>query len=168
MLISDTVTSYAPKCSLTRTTQLTFAPARRCKAKCIDHERRLSYRRCRRLQARSECALCLFVPFEGLSGTRNEFISLFSSQHSTLHFSFLNRDMSKNKGKQVAKAFTNAPVMLNAATGSANPAASLSALWTYIEPALDHIVKSPTNDPGGKAPSIDVGLYAGIHSACYN
>ncbi|GLB36567.1 hypothetical protein LshimejAT787_0308550 [Lyophyllum shimeji] len=58
--------------------------------------------------------------------------------------------------------------MLNPATGSANPASSLSALWAYLQPALDHIVKSPTNDPNGKAPAIDVAFYSGIHSACYN
>ncbi|RDB29174.1 hypothetical protein Hypma_015087 [Hypsizygus marmoreus] len=58
--------------------------------------------------------------------------------------------------------------MLNPATGSANPAASLSALWAYLQPALDHIVKSAANDPNGKAPAIDVGFYSGIHSACYN
>ncbi|KAF8912900.1 hypothetical protein CPB84DRAFT_1833243 [Gymnopilus junonius] len=60
------------------------------------------------------------------------------------------------------------PTILNHASGSANPATSLSALWAYLQPALDHIVKSPTNDPDGKAPAIDFGLYAGIHSACYN
>ncbi|TFK40919.1 hypothetical protein BDQ12DRAFT_720655 [Crucibulum laeve] len=59
-------------------------------------------------------------------------------------------------------------IMLNHASGSANPATSLSALWAYLHPALDHIVKSPTNDPNGKAPAIDFGTYTGIHSACYN
>ncbi|KAG5654276.1 hypothetical protein H0H81_005125 [Sphagnurus paluster] len=71
-------------------------------------------------------------------------------------------------GKGKAPAHSTTPVMLNPATGSANPAASLSALWAYLQPALDHIVKSPTNDPHGKAPTIDVGFYSGIHSACYN
>ncbi|KIM47971.1 hypothetical protein M413DRAFT_22542 [Hebeloma cylindrosporum] len=60
------------------------------------------------------------------------------------------------------------PAILNHASGSANPATSLSALWAYLQPALDHIVKSTSNDPSGKAPAIDFGLYAGIHSACYN
>uniref|UniRef100_A0A8H7Y7F8 Uncharacterized protein n=1 Tax=Psilocybe cubensis TaxID=181762 RepID=A0A8H7Y7F8_PSICU len=60
------------------------------------------------------------------------------------------------------------PTLLNHASGSANPATSQSALWAYLQPALDHIVKSPSNDPNGKAPAIDFGLYAGIHSACYN
>ncbi|KAF8973832.1 hypothetical protein BDZ97DRAFT_1900598 [Flammula alnicola] len=60
------------------------------------------------------------------------------------------------------------PTILNHASGSANPATSLSSLWAYLQPALDHIVKSPSNDPNGKAPAIDFGLYAGIHSACYN
>ncbi|KAG6894297.1 hypothetical protein C0992_006684, partial [Termitomyces sp. T32_za158] len=63
---------------------------------------------------------------------------------------------------------TEVPVLLNPATGSANPAASLSALWVYLHPALEHIMKSPTNYPNGKAPSIDIGFYSGIHSACYN
>ncbi|KAF8060973.1 Cullin repeat-like-containing domain protein [Lyophyllum atratum] len=74
--------------------------------------------------------------------------------------------MSKGKGKE--PAHINVPVMLNPATGSANPAASMSALWAYLQPALDHIVKSASNDPNGKAPAIDVGFYSGIHSACYN
>ncbi|KAF9074635.1 hypothetical protein BDP27DRAFT_1390450 [Rhodocollybia butyracea] len=55
----------------------------------------------------------------------------------------------------------------NPATGSANPAASLSSLWAYITPALDHIVKSSTNNTS-KAPAIDVDFYSRIHSACYN
>ncbi|KAK7464775.1 hypothetical protein VKT23_005982 [Stygiomarasmius scandens] len=59
------------------------------------------------------------------------------------------------------------PPLPKPATGSANPAASLSSLWAYVSPALDHIVKSPTNNPE-KAPAIDVEFYSGIHSACYN
>ncbi|KAH8834941.1 hypothetical protein DL96DRAFT_1665965 [Flagelloscypha sp. PMI_526] len=51
--------------------------------------------------------------------------------------------------------------------GSANPSVSFSALWSYLIPALDHIMKSSTNDPA-KAPALDVGLYAGIHTAIYN
>lgn len=58
--------------------------------------------------------------------------------------------------------------VLNPASGSANPATSLSALWAYLLPALDHIIKSPSEIHNGKAPAIDFGLYAGIHSACYN
>ncbi|KAL0956182.1 hypothetical protein HGRIS_002342 [Hohenbuehelia grisea] len=53
------------------------------------------------------------------------------------------------------------------AVGSANPAASFPALWSYILPALDHIVRSHTND-NTKPPSIDIAFYSGIHSACYN
>ncbi|KAG6837206.1 hypothetical protein H0H93_013074 [Arthromyces matolae] len=74
--------------------------------------------------------------------------------------------MTKGKEKEASVAST--ATMLNPATGSANPAASLSALWAYVHPALDHIMKGPTNDVNGKAPSIDVGFYSGIHSACYN
>ncbi|KAL5534664.1 hypothetical protein ACEPAG_1128 [Sanghuangporus baumii] len=53
------------------------------------------------------------------------------------------------------------------AEGSANPSASFASLWNYIEPALDHIVRSPTNNPD-KAPSIDVAYHMGIHTAVYN
>ncbi|THU97591.1 hypothetical protein K435DRAFT_777964 [Dendrothele bispora CBS 962.96] len=59
------------------------------------------------------------------------------------------------------------PPLPKPATGSANPAASLSSLWAYVSPALDHILKSPSNNPE-KAPAIDVDFYSGIHSACYN
>ncbi|PPQ98897.1 hypothetical protein CVT24_003528 [Panaeolus cyanescens] len=58
--------------------------------------------------------------------------------------------------------------VLNSPSGSANPATSLSALWAYLLPALDHILKSPSELHNRKAPAIDFGLYAGIHSACYN
>ncbi|KAL5518546.1 hypothetical protein ACEPAH_228 [Sanghuangporus vaninii] len=53
------------------------------------------------------------------------------------------------------------------AEGSANPSASFASLWNYIEPALDHIVRSPTNNTD-KAPSIDVAYHMGIHTAVYN
>ncbi|KAJ6508914.1 hypothetical protein C8R45DRAFT_816118 [Mycena sanguinolenta] len=68
---------------------------------------------------------------------------------------------SKGKGKEPA-----APLP-GPSSGSANPAASLSSLWAYLLPALNHIVKSPTNN-SDKAPAIDIGFYAGIHTACYN
>ncbi|KAJ6584861.1 hypothetical protein B0H19DRAFT_1249786 [Mycena capillaripes] len=70
---------------------------------------------------------------------------------------------SKGKGKEPAAA----PPLPGPSSGSANPAASLSALWAYLLPALNHIVKSPTNN-SEKAPAIDIGFYAGIHTACYN
>ncbi|TDL28926.1 hypothetical protein BD410DRAFT_738770 [Rickenella mellea] len=57
--------------------------------------------------------------------------------------------------------------MPNPSAGSANPAASLSALWGYIQPALDHIVRSPTNTPA-KAPAVSVEYHVGIHTAVYN
>ncbi|KAF9016660.1 hypothetical protein BDZ89DRAFT_961716 [Hymenopellis radicata] len=69
---------------------------------------------------------------------------------------------SSSKGKEPA-----IPPLPNPATGSANPAATLSSLWGYLQPALNHLVKSPSNN-ATKAPSIDVEYYAGIHSACYN
>ncbi|KAI0793374.1 hypothetical protein C8Q75DRAFT_791738 [Abortiporus biennis] len=59
------------------------------------------------------------------------------------------------------------PPMPNPATGSANPSTSLPALWGYIQPALDHIVRSPTNN-SVKAPAIDVAYHMGIHTAVYN
>ncbi|KAG6814432.1 hypothetical protein H0H92_007435 [Tricholoma furcatifolium] len=62
--------------------------------------------------------------------------------------------MSKGKGKEVASAPARPHVLLNPATGSANPAASLSALWAYLHPALQHIMRSPAN-VNGKAPPID-------------
>src|SRR5258708_29205401 len=55
----------------------------------------------------------------------------------------------------------------NPETGSANPSASLPALWAYIQPALDHIIRSPTNDQS-KAPAVDVTYHMGIHTALYN
>ena len=55
----------------------------------------------------------------------------------------------------------------NPETGSANPSASLPALWSYIQPALDHIIRSPTNNLS-KAPAVDVSYHMGIHTALYN
>ncbi|KAI0757438.1 hypothetical protein C8Q80DRAFT_1090263 [Daedaleopsis nitida] len=59
------------------------------------------------------------------------------------------------------------PPLPNPSTGSANPSASLHSLWGYLQPALDHIVRSPTNNPS-KAPAIDVGYHMGVHTAVYN
>lgn len=77
----------------------------------------------------------------------------------------------KGKGKEIeSPSLPNGPIihpLPNPATGSANPAASLSSLWAYLTPALDHIVKSPTNNPS-RAPAIDMEFYSGVHSACYN
>ncbi|KAF7314392.1 hypothetical protein MKEN_00911900 [Mycena kentingensis (nom. inval.)] len=69
---------------------------------------------------------------------------------------------SKGKGKAV-----DATPLPGPSSGSANPAASLSSLWAYLLPALNHIVKSPTND-SKKAPPLDMAFYSGIHTACYN
>ncbi|ESK97749.1 hypothetical protein Moror_17375 [Moniliophthora roreri MCA 2997] len=74
---------------------------------------------------------------------------------------------SKGKGKEIIPSRPSIPPLPNPATGSANPAQSLPSLWAYITPALDHIVKSPTNDVK-KAPAIDMEFYSGVHSACYN
>ncbi|KAI0044371.1 hypothetical protein FA95DRAFT_262676 [Auriscalpium vulgare] len=62
---------------------------------------------------------------------------------------------------------TSQPLLPNPPTGSANPAASLPALWGYMQPALDHIIRSPTNNPA-KAPAVDVSYHMGIHTALYN
>ncbi|OSD05796.1 hypothetical protein PYCCODRAFT_1333838, partial [Trametes coccinea BRFM310] len=59
------------------------------------------------------------------------------------------------------------PPLPNPSTGSANPSASLHALWGYLHPALDHIVRAPTNNPA-KAPAIDVSYHMGVHTAVYN
>lgn len=55
----------------------------------------------------------------------------------------------------------------NPSTGSANPSASLQALWGYLQPAIDHIVRSPTNNTN-KAPAIEVSYHMGVHTAVYN
>ncbi|KAI6045205.1 hypothetical protein EDC04DRAFT_2639093 [Pisolithus marmoratus] len=67
--------------------------------------------------------------------------------------------MSVGKGK--------CATMSNPSVGSANPSASLPALWGYILPALNHVARSPTNDLE-KAPAIDVSYHMGIHTAIYN
>ena len=51
--------------------------------------------------------------------------------------------------------------------GSANPSASLPALWGYILPALNHIARSPTSTPE-KVPAIDIAHRMGIHTVAYN
>ncbi|KAI0035239.1 hypothetical protein K488DRAFT_43698 [Vararia minispora EC-137] len=59
------------------------------------------------------------------------------------------------------------PPLVGPATGSANPAASLTSLWSYIQPAADHMVRAPTNTPG-KAPALAFDYHMGIHTAVYN
>ncbi|KAI0932774.1 hypothetical protein AcW1_000203 [Taiwanofungus camphoratus] len=75
--------------------------------------------------------------------------------------------MSKDAGGVSAMDPPPPPPLPNPSTGSANPSASLPALWGYLQPALDHIVRSPTNNPS-KAPSIDVSYHMGVHTAVYN
>ena len=72
---------------------------------------------------------------------------------------------SLSKGK--AKQLTSPAPLPNPSAGSANPSASLSSLWGYIQPALDHLIRSPTNDTT-RAPAIDVSFHMGIHTAAYN
>ncbi|KAL1755003.1 FAD binding domain-containing protein [Schizophyllum commune] len=72
-----------------------------------------------------------------------------------------------DKGKTVVR--TVPPPLPSPATGSANPASSLQALWPYISPALDHMFTTPAEDEDpARAPAIDVGWYSGIHSNVYN
>lgn len=76
--------------------------------------------------------------------------------------------MSKGKSPElVASSNGTVQPLPNPSTGSANPAASLPALWGYLQPALDHIVRSPTNNPS-KAPAIEVSYHMGLHTAVYN
>lgn len=75
--------------------------------------------------------------------------------------------MSMGKGKQTEGVTALLPPMPNPSAGSANPSASLSSLWGYILPALNHIVRSPTNNID-KAPAIDISYHMGIHTAIYN
>lgn len=76
--------------------------------------------------------------------------------------------MSSSSTDQQPLAAAAPPVPLTApSTTSANPSSSAKALWTYIEPALFHILRSPSNDPS-KAPVLDVAYHVGIHTAVYN
>lgn len=70
---------------------------------------------------------------------------------------------SKGKGKAVDVAAR----LRDPSSSSSNPSMSLSALWNYISPALDHIVRSPSNNTE-KAPAIDVAYYLNIHTATYS
>ena len=65
------------------------------------------------------------------------------------------------------KTAASPPPLPSPSTGSANPSASLHSLWGYLQPALDHIVRAPTNNPA-KAPAIDVSYHMGVHTAVYN
>lgn len=73
--------------------------------------------------------------------------------------------MSKDKGKQAV-----IPPLSSPSAGSASPASSLSALWSYLFPALDHIVRSQViaKVEKGPAPSIAVDYHMGIHTNVYN
>lgn len=77
--------------------------------------------------------------------------------------------MAEDKGKRVVHASTSGAVNSFTLTAgpSTNPATSITTLWNYIQPALDHIVRSPTNNIN-KAPAIDVQYHMGIHTAVYN
>jgi hypothetical protein len=73
------------------------------------------------------------------------------------------------KSSQISSISLPAPlrVLPNPTTGSANPAASLSSLWAYLKPALDHLVRSPIDDPS-KPPAIEFDYHMGAHTTIYN
>src|ERR1700720_2475405 len=76
--------------------------------------------------------------------------------------------MSTDEGKQAALA-SIIPPMPSPSAGSASPASSLSTLWSYLFPALDHIIRSSSNDTENfRAPPIAVEYHMGIHTSCYN
>ncbi|KAI0094294.1 hypothetical protein BDY19DRAFT_981824 [Irpex rosettiformis] len=77
--------------------------------------------------------------------------------------------MSRDKYPDENTPETNGVVrpLPNPSTGSANPSASLPALWGYLQPALDHIVRGPTTNTS-KAPAIEVSYHMGVHTAVYN
>ncbi|KAH9927448.1 uncharacterized protein BXZ73DRAFT_48851 [Epithele typhae] len=74
---------------------------------------------------------------------------------------------AKTDAATAAVTFSGPPPLPNPSTGSANPSATLHSLWGYLQPALDHIVRAPTNNPS-KAPAIEVGYHMGVHTAVYN
>ena len=67
----------------------------------------------------------------------------------------------------MSKIPTELPTLPAPAVGSANPSASLPALWGFILPALNHIIHSPTSTPE-KVPGIDLAYRMRIHTAIYN
>lgn len=77
--------------------------------------------------------------------------------------------MANDKGKQVEVPYSNGPLLLGNPTAgpSTNPSTSLTALWGYLQPALDHIVRSPTNNIN-KAPALDVAYHMNVHTFVYN
>ena len=77
--------------------------------------------------------------------------------------------MAEDEGKHVAHAPSSSAISSFTLTAgpSTNPATSITTLWNYIQPALDHIVRSSTNNIN-KAPPIDVQYHMGIHTAVYN
>ncbi|EIN13199.1 hypothetical protein PUNSTDRAFT_117087 [Punctularia strigosozonata HHB-11173 SS5] len=73
--------------------------------------------------------------------------------------------MSNGKGKGKDDAGT--PLPAPHAGSSASPSSSFPALVAYLDPALDHIVRAPSDDPE-RAPAIDFAYSMGIHTAVYN
>ncbi|KAI0697540.1 hypothetical protein BC835DRAFT_1270127 [Cytidiella melzeri] len=79
----------------------------------------------------------------------------------------MSRDKSPKAAPSTGESEDALKPLPNPSTGSANPSASLPALWGYLQPALDHIVRGPTNNPL-KVPAIEVSYHMGVHTAVYN
>jgi hypothetical protein len=79
--------------------------------------------------------------------------------------------LSKDKGKQIAMPST-IPPLPSPSAGSASPASSLPTLWSYLFPALDHIVRSGIGNIEDTekitAPPIAIDYHMGIHTNVYN
>ncbi|KAF8342578.1 uncharacterized protein EI90DRAFT_3149706 [Cantharellus anzutake] len=58
----------------------------------------------------------------------------------------------------------SAPDSIPVASGSG--VISFPALWAYIVPALDHVMRSPSEN--GEAPALDVNYYMGVYTMIYN
>ena len=65
--------------------------------------------------------------------------------------------------KSSAETLLSSPSM-----GSSNPSSSLTALWSYMLPALHHILQSINND-AEKTQTLPIAMdyYMGIHAHCY-
>ncbi|KAA1471788.1 hypothetical protein DENSPDRAFT_871763 [Dentipellis sp. KUC8613] len=62
---------------------------------------------------------------------------------------------------------SNLPPIPAPPTSLAEASTSLQALWDYMQPAFDHIFRSPTSDPA-KVPPIDAAYYIWVSTALYN
>lgn len=74
---------------------------------------------------------------------------------------------SKDKDGQATVIESTIAPLPSPSAGSASPSSSLAALFRYILPALDHIVRSSSNDPI-RAPPVAIEYHMAIHTNCYN